>query len=75
MPTLIKLGRVQIRMFADDHAPPHFHIWTPDGEAIVLVDGLRLVRGVLRKQDFEVATAWALNNMDVLQEYWTKLNG
>lgn len=75
MPTLAKIGRVQIRMFADDHLPPHFHIWTPDGEALVLIEGLELSRGVLRKQDFDVATAWARNNMALLQEYWIKLNG
>ena len=75
MPTVVKLGRVQIRMFADDHAPPNFHVWTPDGEALVLIDGLIMSRGVLRKQDFEVAMEWARDNIDLLQEYWIKLNG
>ena len=31
MSTLHRIGRVQIRMF-HDHNPPHFHIWTPDGD-------------------------------------------
>jgi len=75
MPTLVRLGRVQIRMFADDHLPPHFHVWTPDGEGMVLIDGLVLLRGVLRKQDLEVATGWARDNSVLLQEYWIKLNG
>jgi hypothetical protein len=75
MPTLVKLGRVQIRMFADDHAPPHFHIWTPDDEALVLIEDLVVSRGILRKQDLEVAMAWARDNIDLLQEYWIKLNG
>lgn len=75
MPTLVKLGRVQIRMFADDHLPPHFHVSTPDGEALVLIEGLQLSRGRLRKQDFEVATDWARNNMRLLRDRWDELNG
>ncbi len=75
MPTVVKLGRLQIRMFAGDHLPPHFHVWTPDGEALVLIETLQMSRGRLRKQDLEVATQWAQDNIDLLQEYWIKLNG
>ena len=62
-------------MYADDHLPPHFHVWTPDGEGLVLIDNLTLSRGLLRRQDFEVATDWARNNISFLREYWTELNG
>jgi hypothetical protein len=30
MPTIIRFGNMVIRMFADDHNPPHFHIVTPE---------------------------------------------
>lgn len=75
MPTLVKLGRVQIRMFAGDHMPPHFHIWTPEAEALVLISDLTLVRGRLRKQDLEVALAWARENGERLDAEWKNLNG
>jgi hypothetical protein len=29
MPTLQRFGAVSVRMYADDHRPPHFHIWLP----------------------------------------------
>ena len=75
MATLVRFGRVQIRMFADDHLPPHFHVCTSDGEALVLIDGLRVVRGRLRKHDFEVAIGWARNNMHLIRDCWDDLNG
>ncbi|WP_370881269.1 DUF4160 domain-containing protein [Pseudomonas synxantha] len=27
-------------MYPDDHAPPHFHVQTPDGESLVQIEGL-----------------------------------
>jgi len=41
----------------------------------VLIEGLQLSRGRLRKQDFEVATDWARNNMRLLLDRWDELNG
>lgn len=74
MPTLAILGRVRIRMFANDHLPPHFHIWTPEGEGVVDVAGLTLIRGRLRKQDLELALGWARKNSELLTATWTELN-
>ncbi len=62
-------------MFAGDHLPPHFHVWTPEGEALVLIENLELSRGTLRKQDLELAIRWAQDNIDLLQDHWNKLNG
>jgi len=30
MPTLHRFGAVSVRIYADDHRPPHFHIVAPD---------------------------------------------
>lgn len=37
MPTLVAIGNIRIRMFADDHNPPHFHVLTPDHEALLRI--------------------------------------
>ncbi len=74
MPTLFRSGKVAIRMFRDDHEPPHFHIWTPDLEMMVALAGLSTLRGNLRKRDYEIAMAWARSNLDLLRERWTELN-
>ncbi|WP_420875814.1 DUF4160 domain-containing protein [Pseudomonas paralactis] len=30
-------------MYPDDHAPPHFHVQTPDGESLVQIEGLAVL--------------------------------
>ena len=35
MPTLKRFGAISLRMYADDHRPPHFHIVGPDFEVLV----------------------------------------
>lgn len=45
MPTIFRLGRVQVRMFFDDHHPPHCHLWTPDGEMQIALADLSTMRG------------------------------
>jgi hypothetical protein len=45
MPTIVKLGNIAIRMFAKDHNPPHFHVVTPDHQALVSIETLELMRG------------------------------
>jgi len=40
MPTLQRFGSVSVRMYADDHLPPHFHIVAPDFQAPALISPL-----------------------------------
>lgn len=34
MPTLHRSDAVSVRMYADDHWPPHFHIVAPDFQVL-----------------------------------------
>jgi hypothetical protein len=74
MPTIAKLGSVLIRMFADDHNPPHFHVVTPDGEALVLVSDFSVVAGVIDRRSLDVALKWATENKKILDDEWRHLN-
>jgi hypothetical protein len=33
----------KIKTYPDDHAPPHFHVQTPEGESLVEIDGLKVL--------------------------------
>lgn len=35
MPTLHRFGAASVRIYADDHRPPHFHIVAPDFQVLV----------------------------------------
>jgi hypothetical protein len=75
MVTLHAVGRVRIRMFDGDHNPPHFHIWTPDGDAQVLLSDLTLLRGTVGPRDYELAMRWARSNIAYLWSEWERRNG
>lgn len=75
MPTLVELGAIQIRLYARDHMPPHFHISTPDGEVIMLIEDLSVLKGRLRTRDLNMAREWARANREFLEDEWNRLNG
>jgi Domain of unknown function (DUF4160) len=48
MPTIKRFGAIVVRMYADDHAPPHFHIEAPDFEVFVRISDLTMIAGAAR---------------------------
>jgi len=63
-------------MFASDHPPPHFHIWTTEGEVMISLETLTVLKGGgIRKQDLALALDWATQNIGFLKERWIALNG
>jgi hypothetical protein len=61
MPTLHRFGAVSVRMYADDHRPPHFHIVAPDFQVLVRIADLQVI-------------AWARTHRESLALKWTELN-
>jgi Domain of unknown function (DUF4160) len=44
MPTLARLSRCKVTMYAGDHNPPHFHVLAHDGaEAWIELDSLQVM--------------------------------
>jgi hypothetical protein len=74
MPTIVKLGNIAIRMFADDHNPPHFHIVTPEHQALVDIASLSLIAGAMDRRSLDAALAWARDNRELLEQEWERLN-
>jgi len=51
MPTLHRFGAVSVRMYADDHRPPHFHIVAPDFQVLVRISDLTVIAGDAPRSD------------------------
>lgn len=75
MPTIAELGSIQIRIYARDHSPPHFHISTPYGEGIILISNLTLAKGRLKRSDLRRVVEWARENKRLIEDEWIKQNG
>lgn len=51
MGRLHQIGKLIIRVYANDHLPPHFHAVGPDGEALFRIDDLTVMAGELRPRE------------------------
>ncbi len=74
MPTIITVGNLKIQIFADDHNPPHFHVVTPEHEALIRLSDLSLMAGSLSGRDFRIALQWAQDHLKELDDEWNRLN-
>jgi hypothetical protein len=69
MPTLHRVGAASVRMYADDHRPPHFHIVAPDFQVLVRISDLTVIAGDARPAQIaevtrgraRIASAWPFN--------------
>jgi hypothetical protein len=74
MPALQRFGSVSVRMYADDHRPPHFHIVSPDFEVLVRISDLTVIEGDARPSEIAEALAWAQTRQEMLALKWAELN-
>jgi hypothetical protein len=74
MPTLQRFGAVSVRMYADDHRPPHFHIVAPEFQVLVRVSDLAVIAGEARPNQIAEALAWAQTQQESLALKWAELN-
>ena len=74
MPVLHRFGSVSVRMYADDHRPPHFHIVAPDFQVLVRISDLAVIAGEARASDIAEAMAWARDHREMLALKWAELN-
>lgn len=73
MPTVYRFGRGKIKIF-HDHNPPHFHIWTPEGDMQVSLLDLSPMNGRIDKGEYELAMTWVRGNIELLWQEWNRLN-
>ncbi len=69
MPTISMFYGIIIRMYHDDHNPPHFHAVYGDKKAIFNTKG-ELLEGDFPKKQTKLVTAWALIHEDELNANW-----
>jgi hypothetical protein len=74
MGKLYQFGKAVITVYGNDHLPPHFHVLTPDAEALVEVATLRVLAGSLPGRVEREALAWARANLDTIRAEWNRIN-
>lgn len=59
MPELSRFYGIVIKMYFDDHDPPHFHAEYAEEEAIISIDTLAVIAGRLRPRAVGLVAEWA----------------
>ena len=70
MPTISSFYGILIRMFYNDHDPPHFHALYGEFQATIAIDELRVLEGELPRRALDLVLDWAELHQDELRENW-----
>jgi hypothetical protein len=76
MPTLSIFFGIVIRMYYDDHPPPHFHAIYGEHEAKIGIETLELIDGKLPRRALELVLDWAELHQELdqweLRDNWVR---
>ena len=70
MPELCRFYGIVIRMYFDDHSPPHFHAAYSGEEAVVDIEALAVLSGHLPPRAHGLVIEWASLRQRELREAW-----
>jgi hypothetical protein len=71
MPELSRFFGISIKMFYNDHAPPHFHVEYGEHMAVVEIETLDVVRGALPRRALGLVLEWAALHRQELRVDWS----
>lgn len=73
MPEISRFFGIIIRMFFDDHNPPHFHAEFQEHRATIEIKSARLLDGYLPPKQLKQVQTWALLHQQELMENFISL--
>ena len=72
MPEICRFYGIIIKMFFEDHNPPHFHAIYSEFESIIAIETLAVIAGDLPPRALGLVMEWASINQGELLTFWTK---
>ena len=73
MPTISSFYGILIRMYYDEHGPPHFHVEYQDYSASIDIHSLEVRVGRLPRRALNLVLDWAELHQDELRTNWTRI--
>lgn len=72
MPVISYFFGIYVRMYFDDHAPPHFHVEYQGAEAFVAIETGEVISGRLPRKAARLVQDWCLEHQDELNANWQR---
>jgi hypothetical protein len=73
MPEISRFFGIAIRMYFDDHNPPHFHAIYEGREIQVSINPIQILQGSLPTRATSMVLEWAALHQHELAENWHRL--
>ena len=70
MPTISAFYGIFIKMFFNDHAPPHFHAEYGQFKVLIDIRSLKIIEGFLPRRALNLVLDWAELHRQELLEDW-----
>jgi hypothetical protein len=70
MPEISRFYGIVVRLFFNDHEPPHFHAIYGEHEVLVEIETLTIYRGYLPHRALALVLEWAALRRDDLRRDW-----
>ncbi len=72
MPIISSFFGIYVRMYFDDHAPPHVHVEYQGQEALVAIEDGNIVKGALPRRAQALVRQWCIDHRDELMQNWDR---
>lgn len=72
MPEICRFFGIVIKMFYDDHTPPHFHVEYNEYKAVIDIQSLVMFGGYLPPRSFGMVIEWASQHQCKLLDLWER---
>jgi len=72
MPRISAFFGIVIRMFYNDHWPPHFHAEYGEYEAVYKIETIEVLRGKLSRRAHALVVEWITLHRVELMENWNR---
>jgi hypothetical protein len=73
MPTISRFYGILIKMFYEEHSPPHFHAFYNEHQALVGIQDFRLLKGSLPPKALALVMEWSALHKQELLEEWQRI--
>lgn len=70
MPIIARIKGIIIRMFFEDHPPPHIHASNQDKSGLIDIKRLEMLEGNLSNKDMKEVKHWGKNKKKRLLDMW-----
>ena len=72
MPVISYFFGIYVRMYFDDHLPPHVHVEYQGAEALVAIETGELIEGRLPRKAAKLIKEWCADHQDALWDNWQR---